>query len=225
MRAGGALCDVGPTLLTMLGLEQPTEMTGIDLRLLRRTRVTRSIAPLVVRECSSLGGRAARRARSWTSADEEPVPRSRVLAGVHADRRAISRASRSGGRRSAERAAARRALRVARQRAAASRSASSRACRPIATSDQPVQGRRGARARRPSSRPLYSADFGLGLSLTGAKSWHHLVPEIAGGLGFVSDLQTPSRLRRVQVRHPLCTHTGAAESAVCRAGIGRCAPI
>jgi 2,3-bisphosphoglycerate-independent phosphoglycerate mutase len=33
MRSGGALCDVGPTLLTMLGLEQPKEMTGMDLRL------------------------------------------------------------------------------------------------------------------------------------------------------------------------------------------------
>jgi 2,3-bisphosphoglycerate-independent phosphoglycerate mutase len=32
MRSGGALCDVGPTLLTMLGLEQPPEMTGVDLR-------------------------------------------------------------------------------------------------------------------------------------------------------------------------------------------------
>src|SRR5499433_882576 len=33
MRSGGALCDVGPTLLTMLGLEKPKEMTGTDLRL------------------------------------------------------------------------------------------------------------------------------------------------------------------------------------------------
>ncbi len=33
LRPGGALCDVGPTLLTMLGLEQPAEMTGVDLRL------------------------------------------------------------------------------------------------------------------------------------------------------------------------------------------------
>jgi 2,3-bisphosphoglycerate-independent phosphoglycerate mutase len=33
LRAGGALCDVGPTLLTMLGLEQPPEMTGRDLRI------------------------------------------------------------------------------------------------------------------------------------------------------------------------------------------------
>jgi len=33
LRTGGALCDVGPTLLTMLDLEQPAEMTGVDLRL------------------------------------------------------------------------------------------------------------------------------------------------------------------------------------------------
>jgi 2,3-bisphosphoglycerate-independent phosphoglycerate mutase len=33
MRGGGALCDVGPTLLTMLELEQPREMTGVDLRI------------------------------------------------------------------------------------------------------------------------------------------------------------------------------------------------
>jgi len=37
------------------------------------------------------------------------------------------------------------------------------------------------------SRPLYTADFGLGLSLTGGKSWHHIVPEVTGGLGFISD--------------------------------------
>jgi 2,3-bisphosphoglycerate-independent phosphoglycerate mutase len=33
LRDGGALCDVGPTILHMLGLEQPAEMTGHDLRL------------------------------------------------------------------------------------------------------------------------------------------------------------------------------------------------
>ena len=33
LRAGGALCDVGPTILRMLGLEPPAEMTGRDLRL------------------------------------------------------------------------------------------------------------------------------------------------------------------------------------------------
>ena len=32
LRGGGALCDVGPTILRMLGIEQPTEMTGTDLR-------------------------------------------------------------------------------------------------------------------------------------------------------------------------------------------------
>ncbi|HEX7019614.1 MAG TPA: 2,3-bisphosphoglycerate-independent phosphoglycerate mutase [Gemmatimonadaceae bacterium] len=32
LRNGGALCDVGPTVLSMLGLEQPPEMTGVDLR-------------------------------------------------------------------------------------------------------------------------------------------------------------------------------------------------
>jgi hypothetical protein len=40
------------------------------------------------------------------------------------------------------------------------------------------------------SRPLYSGTAGLGLNLTGAKSWHHLVPEVNGGFGFVSDLRS-----------------------------------
>jgi 2,3-bisphosphoglycerate-independent phosphoglycerate mutase len=34
LRAGGALCDVGPTILQMLGIERPVEMTGVDLRTL-----------------------------------------------------------------------------------------------------------------------------------------------------------------------------------------------
>jgi 2,3-bisphosphoglycerate-independent phosphoglycerate mutase len=33
LRDGGALCDVGPTILGLLGIEQPAEMTGRDLRL------------------------------------------------------------------------------------------------------------------------------------------------------------------------------------------------
>ena len=33
LRTGGALCDVGPTILRMLGIERPDEMTGTDLRL------------------------------------------------------------------------------------------------------------------------------------------------------------------------------------------------
>jgi 2,3-bisphosphoglycerate-independent phosphoglycerate mutase len=32
LRAGGALGDVGPTILSMLQVEQPREMTGVDLR-------------------------------------------------------------------------------------------------------------------------------------------------------------------------------------------------
>ena len=34
LRSGGALCDVGPTVLAMLGVERPAEMTGEDLRLI-----------------------------------------------------------------------------------------------------------------------------------------------------------------------------------------------
>lgn len=33
LRSGGALRDVGPTILSLLGLEQPKEMNGMDLRL------------------------------------------------------------------------------------------------------------------------------------------------------------------------------------------------
>ena len=32
LRVGGALCDVGPTVLAMLGVDRPAEMTGRDLR-------------------------------------------------------------------------------------------------------------------------------------------------------------------------------------------------
>jgi 2,3-bisphosphoglycerate-independent phosphoglycerate mutase len=32
LRAGGALRDVGPTILSMLGIDRPPEMTGVDLR-------------------------------------------------------------------------------------------------------------------------------------------------------------------------------------------------
>ena len=32
LRHGGALCDVGPTVLRMLDIEPPRDMTGRDLR-------------------------------------------------------------------------------------------------------------------------------------------------------------------------------------------------
>jgi hypothetical protein len=44
-----------------------------------------------------------------------------------------------------------------------------------------------ARELGQTSRPLYTGDIGLGLSLTGGKSWHHIVPEIAAGTGLISD--------------------------------------
>ncbi|MBI3789922.1 MAG: 2,3-bisphosphoglycerate-independent phosphoglycerate mutase [Gemmatimonadetes bacterium] len=37
LRSGGALCDVGPTVLSLLGLDQPAEMTGTSLRRLEKT--------------------------------------------------------------------------------------------------------------------------------------------------------------------------------------------
>jgi hypothetical protein len=40
------------------------------------------------------------------------------------------------------------------------------------------------------SWPLWSADFGLGMSLTGARSWHQLVPEVKAGVGFLSDFKS-----------------------------------
>jgi hypothetical protein len=41
-----------------------------------------------------------------------------------------------------------------------------------------------------SSRPLYTADFDLGLGLTGGKTWHRLIPELSGGIGVISDIRT-----------------------------------
>jgi 2,3-bisphosphoglycerate-independent phosphoglycerate mutase len=40
LRGGGALCDVGPTVLRLLGLQRPTEMTGMDLRQLEVAEVS-----------------------------------------------------------------------------------------------------------------------------------------------------------------------------------------
>jgi hypothetical protein len=39
------------------------------------------------------------------------------------------------------------------------------------------------------SWPVWSADFGLGMSLTGARSWHDLVPMVKAGAGFMSDFK------------------------------------
>ena len=42
------------------------------------------------------------------------------------------------------------------------------------------------------SRPLYAGDAALGMALTGARSWHGIVPEVKAGIGFVSDFRTAS---------------------------------
>jgi hypothetical protein len=49
-----------------------------------------------------------------------------------------------------------------------------------------------ARELGTESRALYAANVGLGLGLTGAKTWHNLAPEVAGGVGLVSDFHTPA---------------------------------
>ena len=38
--------------------------------------------------------------------------------------------------------------------------------------------------------PLYFTDFGLALNLTGGRTYHRLVPELRGGLGFVTDFHS-----------------------------------
>jgi hypothetical protein len=43
-----------------------------------------------------------------------------------------------------------------------------------------------------ASVPLLLTDVGVALSLTGFKSWYRLVPEVGGGLGFVTDFHTES---------------------------------
>ena len=40
------------------------------------------------------------------------------------------------------------------------------------------------------SWPIWSADAGLGMSLTGARSWHNLVPEVKAGVGLMSDFKS-----------------------------------
>jgi hypothetical protein len=42
-----------------------------------------------------------------------------------------------------------------------------------------------------STHPIYGADAFLAVSLTGARSWHHLIPMTNLGLGLVSDFKGP----------------------------------
>jgi hypothetical protein len=41
-----------------------------------------------------------------------------------------------------------------------------------------------------ASVPLLLADAGIALSLTGFKSWNRLIPEVAGGVGLITDFRT-----------------------------------
>jgi hypothetical protein len=51
----------------------------------------------------------------------------------------------------------------------------------------------GSRVVIPAAKvSLLMADAGVALSLTGFKSWNRLVPELNGGVGFVSDFRTKS---------------------------------
>jgi len=45
---------------------------------------------------------------------------------------------------------------------------------------------RATRVVGTQTTPVYAADVALALDLTGRKSWHHLVPQLRGGLGVVS---------------------------------------
>ena len=47
---------------------------------------------------------------------------------------------------------------------------------------QPV----ATRSRGVQNAPVYSLDVALAMNLTGEKSWHHLVPQLRGGVGLVT---------------------------------------
>ena len=40
------------------------------------------------------------------------------------------------------------------------------------------------------ARPLYAGEMAIGMALTGARSWHGIVPEVKAGVGFISDFRT-----------------------------------
>lgn len=42
-----------------------------------------------------------------------------------------------------------------------------------------------------SAEPLYAADAFLALSMTGGRSWHHIMPMVGAGLGLVSNAKKP----------------------------------
>jgi hypothetical protein len=59
------------------------------------------------------------------------------------------------------------------------------------------------------SWPIYLADVGLSLNLTGQKSWHGLVPTVHGGLGVASDFGTSGDPGGYEFGTPFAFNLGA----------------
>lgn len=59
------------------------------------------------------------------------------------------------------------------------------------------------------SWPLYMADVGIALNLTGFKSYHRLVPVLSAGIGVVSDLKGSPDVGRYQFGTPFAFSLGA----------------
>ena len=57
--------------------------------------------------------------------------------------------------------------------------------------------------------PMLFTDVGLGINLTGFKSWHGLVPAVNGGLGLTSDLRGKNDLARFRFGSPVTVTYGS----------------
>jgi len=59
------------------------------------------------------------------------------------------------------------------------------------------------------SWPIYLADIGISLNLTGFKAWHHLVPVLNGGLGIAGDFKGSRDVGQYQFGTPFALSLGA----------------
>ena len=73
------------------------------------------------------------------------------------------------------------------------------------------------------NQPLYTGSAGLGIGLTGGKTWHHLVPEITSGVGFISDFSSKPDTGGFKFGTRFALNFGGG-SGGCRAASGRSAP-
>ena len=62
---------------------------------------------------------------------------------------------------------------------------------------------------RTESQPLYFADIGVTLNLTGRKSWRNLVPSLNGGLGLVGDFRAASDSSQFRFGNRFALQVGA----------------